>query len=111
MSNLSKVSRIILCIIALSLLLSGCSGNPLIGIWTRTEMGMTISVEFKNNGTVQFSMAGITIEGKYEAKNGQLTIILDESLGSIGAIPSNSGPYSISGNILDIGGVTFTKSK
>lgn len=111
MVNKSKLIRIASCVIALSLFLSGCAGNPLIGIWTRTEIGVTVTIEFRKNGTVQFSMAGISIEGKYEAQNGQLTINLDTSQVLIGAIPSQSGPYSITGNTLDIGGTTFTKSK
>lgn len=111
MSNRSKLLQFTLCVIALALFLSGCMGNPLIGIWTRTEMGVTISFEFRNNGSVQLSMAGISVEGKYEVKNGQLTINLDDTLGLMGAVPIQSGPYSISGNMLDIGGTTFTKSK
>lgn len=106
-----KIFQLTLSFLALSLLLSSCTGNPLIGIWTRTEMGVTTSIEFRNDGTVKFTMAGISVEGKYEANKGQLTINLDESSTLMGAIPSQSGPYNISGNMLDIGGATFTKSK
>lgn len=110
---MKKAISIVAVILALCCMLTACSKkNDLVGKWTVTEDGMSISFTFNENGTGEiYALNGLmVIEYTYEVKDN--TIIFHEETEVLGTNPYT---YSIKGDELSITGggdvMVLTKEK
>jgi len=73
-----RFTACILVICALSLLLVSCGADPIVGTWTGMWDGSDIEITFEEDGVCGYKMDGRSYLGKWEKKDGCLTVTIDE---------------------------------
>ena len=86
-------------------MIAACGGGTstsqsLIGKWAETEDGLETSIEFKEDGKLEYGLAGITIDGTYEIEDSD-TVKINVSTWYDNEEPS-SFTYKINGDTLSL---------
>lgn len=115
---MKKLCILISAVLVMSLLLCACGGsakNSLVGTWTVTEEGITLTSNFNEDNTGSVSALGgvVAVNFTYEAKDGKLTITPDENMSEYLDLNLSVADYSVDGDKLTLteNGVSFTLTK
>ncbi|MBE6734218.1 MAG: hypothetical protein E7563_02590 [Ruminococcaceae bacterium] len=115
---MKKLCILISAVLVMALLLCACGGsakNSLVGTWTITKDGVTLTMTFNEDKTGSFVALGgvITAGFTYTAENGKLTLTPDEGMEDF--IDFNVTAYSVDGDSLtlttDDEPLVFTRQK
>ena len=78
--------------------LVACGGNDIVGKWTTTQNGMTMTYTFEDDGTGSANASGISMDFEYEIDGDEITM----KISFFGETQEETGTFKIDGDTLTI---------
>lgn len=89
-STIKRFPLILILVLCISFLASGCKTDPLIGSWEEPTSGVTM--EFGKNGDLEMGLHGVSIKMTYELEDPNIMIF---KAGTEGTIPDQKMTYRL----------------
>ena len=78
--------------------LVACGGSDIVGTWTTTQNGVTVTYTFEEDGTGSANTAGIAMDFEYEVDGNEISM----KLSFFGETQEGTGTFEIDGDTLKL---------
>ena len=78
--------------------LVACGGSDIVGTWTTTQNGVTVTYTFEDDGTGSANTAGIDMDFEYEVDGNEISM----KLSFFGETQEGTGTFEIDGDTLKL---------